>query len=66
MVYRTNKVLIEGINMKLKRMSWSAQDEAQGIIHKMIKPVHVSNVSLIDRETEKSTRIRFGYLGDGN
>lgn len=65
-VYRkTNQVLVEGINIKLKRIQGSPQDEAKGTIHKKIKPVHVSNVSLIDPESGKPTRIRFGYLGDG-
>lgn len=65
-VYRkTNQVLVEGINIKLKRVKGNAQDESKGSIHKKIKPVHVSNVSLIDPETSKPTRIRFGFLADG-
>ncbi|KAL4433133.1 hypothetical protein ABPG74_010828 [Tetrahymena malaccensis] len=65
-VYRkTNRVLVEGINVKLKRVAGNAQDESKGSIHKKIHSIHVSKVSLIDPETGKSTRIRFGYLEDG-
>ncbi len=28
-------------------------------------PVHISNVALIDPETGKPTKIRFGFLADG-
>lgn len=57
--------MVEGINVKLKRFGGSAQDESKGSIHKKIHSIHVSNVSLIDPESGKPTRIRFGYLEDG-
>ncbi|KRW99675.1 Translation protein SH3-like domain [Pseudocohnilembus persalinus] len=65
-VYRkTNKVLIEGINIKMKRFRQDPEQDLKGGIKHIIHPIHVSNVQLIDPETGKPTRIRFGYLADG-
>lgn len=65
-VYRkTNRVLVQGINQKFKRVN--ATDVAsQGGIQQITRPIHVSNVHLIDPEKGVATKIIKGYLEDGS
>ena len=52
-----NRVLIQGCNI-VKRHTRATQDNPGGIINKEA-PLHISNVSLIDPDSGKATRI--GY-----
>lgn len=65
MYRKRNKVLITGINTKFKRFITDVEKEVKGGIKTIIHPVHVSNVALIDPESSKPTKIRFGFLADG-
>ncbi|HHX94005.1 MAG TPA: 50S ribosomal protein L24 [Tenericutes bacterium] len=58
---KENKVLVEGINKVKKHQKPSAQNET-GKIVEIEKPIHVSNVMVIDPKTKKGTRI--GYTTD--
>ena len=52
-----NRVLVQGCNI-VKRHTRATQDNPGGIINKEA-PLHISNVSLIDPDSGKATRI--GY-----
>ena len=63
-VYRkTNQVLVAGVNLKYKKVDDEEMVRRKKTVQKE-SPVHVSNVSLIDPETGKPTRIRYGFLED--
>ena len=52
---KESKVLVRGINL-VKRHTKPTQDNAGGIVSKE-KPIHVSNVALIDPKSGKATRV---------
>ena len=54
---KTNKVVVQGVNM-IKRHTRPSQTNAGGIISKEA-PIDVSNVALIDPEMGKPTRVGF-------
>ena len=58
-----NKAIVEGVNMIKKHMKPSAQSPQGGIVEKEA-PIHISNVALIDPETNQATRVGFD-LSDG-
>jgi len=65
-VYRKkNQVLISGINQKIKRVKADMEKDQKGGVKSIIHPVHVSNVQLVDPESGKTTKTRFGYLATG-
>ncbi|MBO3129758.1 50S ribosomal protein L24 [Dermatophilus congolensis] len=54
----TNRVLVEGINRVTKHQRAAAgTNRAAGIVT-VEAPIHVSNVALVDPETNKPTRVR--------
>ncbi len=55
--FKTNKVLVEGIN-KLKKAIKPTQENPTGGIIDMEKPVHISNIALLDPKTKAATRVR--------
>lgn len=59
-----DRVLVEGVN-KIKRHQSALRFAEAGIIEREA-PIHVSNVMLVDPETEKPTRVRMGTDGEGN
>ena len=52
----TSRVVVEGINVMTRHRKASMQGEAGGI-DKVEAPIHVSNVALVDPETNKPTRV---------
>ena len=42
-----------------------ATEEAPGSIKQIINSIHVSNANLVDPETGKAARIKYGFLEDG-
>lgn len=54
---KTNKVVVEGINM-IKKHQKPNGDIPGGIVD-MEAPIHVSNVQLICPQTKKPTRVRY-------
>ena len=59
-----NRVLIENINM-MKKAQRKTQENQKGGIIELESPVHVSNVMLVDKKTNKSTRFGVSVLKDG-
>ena len=57
-VLPNNKVIIENINLAKKHMKPNAVNPDGGIIEKEMA-INVSNVALIDPETNKPTRVGF-------
>ena len=55
---KTNKVIVEGVNVVTKHQKPNAINPQGGIINKEA-PIHVSNVMPLDPETGKGTRVRF-------
>lgn len=63
MVTKTNRVLVQGINM-VKRHQKQSQTEEAGVISKEA-PVHISNLALADPKDGKPTRVGFKFQDDG-
>jgi large subunit ribosomal protein L24 len=62
---KNQRVLVETIN-KVKKAQRRTQDNPQGGFIDIEKPIHISNVSLIDKKTNKPTRIGMKILTDGS
>ena len=54
---KTNKVVVEGVNMITKHQKPSAMNPQGGIVNKEAS-IHISNVMPLDPETGKGTRVR--------
>ena len=63
-VTRTDRVLVEGVNVT-KRHVKPTQTEPQGGIVEREAPIHISNVALIDPESDRPTRVGYKTLTDG-
>ena len=55
---KTNKVIVEGVNVVTKHQKPNAINPQGGIINKEA-PIHISNVMPLDPETGKGTRVRY-------
>ena len=55
---KTNKVIVEGVNVVTKHQKPSAINPQGGIVNKEAA-IHVSTVMPVDPETGKGTRVRF-------
>jgi len=65
-VYRQkNQVLVQGVNLKYQVVE-DDEDFKRKKTSQKEYPIHVSNVSLIDPETDKPTTVSYGYLEDGS
>ncbi|ABC65628.1 LSU ribosomal protein L24p (L26e) [Candidatus Phytoplasma asteris] len=53
---KTQKIIVEGVNIKTKHQPPS-QNEEKGAIVKQEAPIHVSNVALVDPQTQTSTKV---------
>ena len=58
-----NKAVVEGINMVSKHTKPSAKNPQGGIVKKEA-PIHISNLSLIDKKTNKPTKVGYRMEGD--
>ena len=63
-ITKTERVLVEGVNVT-KRHVKPTQAEPQGGIVEREAPVHISNVALIDPDSNRPTRVRYRNLEDG-
>lgn len=57
-ITETERVVVEGVNVMTRHKRATAQGEAGGI-EKVEAPLHISNVALVDPETNKPTKV--GY-----
>ena len=55
---KTNKVIVEGVNVVTKHQKPNAINPQGGIVNKEAS-IHISNVMPLDPETGKGTRVRF-------
>ncbi len=62
-VTETDKVVVEGVNVKTRHMKPSQANPQGGVIHKEM-PIHISNVSPV--ADGKATRVRFVSKDDGS
>ncbi len=60
---REDKVLVEGVHVRKHHQKARKSNEKGQIVEKTF-PIHVSNVSIIDPKTKKSTRISWKMEGD--
>ena len=63
-ITKTDRVLVEGVNVT-KRHIKPTQGDPQGGIVEREAPIHISNVALIDPESDRPTRVRYKNLQDG-
>jgi large subunit ribosomal protein L24 len=54
-----SKVIVEGVNRVKRHMKPTPRQPEGGIIEKD-RPIHVSNVALVDPSTDKPTRVKSG------
>ena len=63
-VTRTDRVLVEGVNVTKRHVKPTQADPQGGIVEREA-PIHISNVALIDPESDRPTRVRYKTLADG-
>ncbi len=63
-VTRTDRVLVEGVNVTKRHVKPTQADPQGGIVEREA-PIHISNVALIDPESDRPTRVRYKTLEDG-
>jgi large subunit ribosomal protein L24 len=63
-ITKSQRVVIQGLNLVKRHSRQRSEREPAGIIQKEA-PIHVSNVKLICRACEKPTRVRFRVRTDG-
>jgi len=61
---KTDRVIVENVNMATKHQKPSAKIQQGGRIHKET-PIHVSNVMYFDSKAKSGTRISTKVLEDG-
>lgn len=61
---KKNRVLVQGVNM-MKRHTRPSQTDPQGGIVEREASIHISNVALIDPDSNKATRAGYKTLEDG-
>ncbi len=62
---KTERVLVEKINIAKKAKRKTQQDQQGGFID-LEMPLHISNVMLVDKKTNKPTRFGVKVLKDGS
>lgn len=61
---KTNRVLVEGVNMVTKHQKPTAKVQQGGIVHQEAF-IHVSNVMIYEAKNKKGTRVGHKFLEDG-
>ncbi|EQC48831.1 ribosomal protein L24 [Bacteriovorax sp. BSW11_IV] len=55
--FKKSTVLIEGVNI-VKKAVKPTQENPQGGIFEVERPIHISNVAVVSPKTKKATRVR--------
>ena len=63
-VTKTDRVLVQGVNVTKRHIKPTQADPQGGIVEREA-PIHISNVALIDPESDRATRVRYKTLEDG-
>ena len=61
---KTNMILVEGVNLKTKSIK-PTQENNQGGLTQVERPLHRSKISCICPKTKKPTRVSIKLLADG-
>ena len=61
---KDGKVVVEGVNVVFRHVKPSQKHPQGGRIQKEM-PIHISNVSPVDPDSAKGTRVRFQVQDDG-
>ena len=61
----TNRAIVENIN-KMKKAQRRTQENQQGGFIEIEMPIHLSNIMLIDKKTNKPSRFGASVLKDGS
>ena len=64
-VTKTDRVVVEGVNIVKKHQRARQQGQASQIVHREA-PIHISNVMLVDPNSGKPTRVTFRRREDGS
>lgn len=65
-IYKSNqRVLVESINI-VKKAQRPTQENQKGGFIEIERPIHLSNVALVDKKTNKATRTGIKILKDGS
>lgn len=59
------RVLVEGVNVSIRAVRANPQKNVKGGLVETESPIHISNVAVLDPETNAPTRVRYRYLEDG-
>lgn len=60
------RVLVEGINMVTRAVRPNPQKNIKGGLVRSEKALHISNIAVIDPETNAPTRVGYKFLDDGS
>lgn len=60
------RVLVEGVNMMTKAVKPNPQQNIQGGLVQTEAAIHISNVAVLDPETNAPTRVGYKFLEDGS
>ena len=63
--FKTNRVLVEGVNVVKKAMKPNQANQQGGIVD-LEKAVHISNVALLDPKSGKPTRVSVKKIAGKN
>ena len=63
--FKTNRVVVEGVNVVKKSMKPNQANQQGGIVD-LEKAIHISNVALLDPKSGKPTRVSIKKVGDKN
>ncbi len=60
------QVLVEGVNMVTRAVRPNPQKNVKGGLVRSEKTLHISNVAVVDPETNTPTRVGYQFLEDGS
>ncbi len=63
-ITKTDRVIVEGVNVVKRHVKPTQLDPQGGIVEKEAA-IHISNVALIDPESNRATRVGYKVLEDG-
>ena len=63
-ITKTDRVLVEGVNVAKRHVKPTQADPRGGVVEREA-PIHISNVALIDPDTDRPTRVGYKTLDDG-
>ncbi len=65
-IFTNNKILVQGINQVKKHQRGNPNTGVTGGIIEKDMPIHISNIALLNPQTQKADKVGFRILDDGN